>query len=78
MWTVISLATGFGVKNSQTDDIADNKFSSEPEAQAWADSANQRHADQIAENKRLAVEKKARLAAKGPLADQFFVDRNAH
>jgi hypothetical protein len=39
---------------------------------------NRAEEQRIAENKRQAAERKARLAALGPLADQRFIDPHAH
>ena len=54
------------------------QFETEEQAQAWADATNKANEIRITENKRIAAERKASRAAKGPLADQYFVDPHAH
>jgi hypothetical protein len=79
MWSVTQSQNGlFRCQNARTGNLTDRSFEACEQAQEWADVTNRAEEQRIAENKRQAAERKARLAALGPLADQRFIDPHAH
>lgn len=78
MWSVLSQNGYIRLANSRTGNITDRTFATEGEAQQCADQWNAEMAEKLAENQRQAAVRKAERAAKGPLADQFTIDRKAH
>lgn len=77
-WRVIECGSKYTCEHTGTWDRADDLWSTREEAQAWADETNKRHEEFVAANKRKAAERKSRQAESGPLADQFYVDPDAH
>jgi len=69
----------FRCESIRTGDTTDQTFDSVEEAQKWADETTAKICRPLTEEeKREIADRKARRAANGPLADQFFIDKNAH